>query len=70
MDDFGNTVPEVQLTERELQIARIAAKIAMAEMTNQFYAKVGKTFIERVLIVVGAIVVGIALSKGWVKFVP
>jgi hypothetical protein len=58
----------IELTEREMAIAKEAARIALQEMTDEFYRGVGKTVINRLLIVVGAIVVGIAYGKGWITF--
>jgi len=56
----------VELTEREEAIAKRAAKLAIEEMTGEFYKKVGKTVMEKALIWVGAIVVGFVIGKGWV----
>lgn len=55
-----------ELSERELLIAQKAAEIAMQKMTDEFYKQVGKTFVQKVLIFLGAIIVGWALAKGWV----
>ena len=58
----------VPLDDREEAVARRAAKIAVAELTNDFYKAVGKTVVSRVLIFIGLIVVGFASAKGWIKF--
>lgn len=59
---------QIQLTEREMAIARAAAKMAVKEMTDEFYKGVGRTVVQRALIVIGAMVVGIGLAKGWIVF--
>ena len=56
---------EIQLTDREEAIARKAAKLAIEEMSGEFYKKVGKTVIEKVLIWLGMLVVGFVIGKGW-----
>jgi hypothetical protein len=57
---------DIELTEREEAIAKRAAKLAIEEMTGEFYKKVGKTVIEKALIWLGAIVVGFVIGKGWI----
>jgi hypothetical protein len=57
---------DIELTEREEAIAKRAAKLAIEEMTGEFYKKVGKTVMEKALIWVGAIVVGFVIGKGWI----
>ena len=52
------------LTERERLIAKEAARLALDEMTDEFYKKVGKTIVEKALIWLGALVVGFVLGKG------
>ena len=37
---------EITLTDREEAIARKAAKLAIEEMSGEFYKKVGKTVVE------------------------
>jgi len=60
---------DIELTEREQAIAKEAAKIAIEELAGEFYKQVGKTVINKILIWIGAIVVGFAFGKGWiVKF--
>jgi hypothetical protein len=57
---------EIQLTERERAIAKEAAKLAIEEMSSEFYKKVGKTIVEKVFIFVGLLAVGFVAGKGWV----
>lgn len=57
---------DIQLTERERQIAKEAAKLAIEEMSSEFYKKVGKTIVEKALIWIGLFVVGLVVGKGWV----
>ena len=56
---------EIQLTERERMIAKEAAKLALEELSGEFYKKVGKTVVEKVLIWIGLLVVGFVVGKGW-----
>lgn len=58
------------LTERETLIARRAAQMAVEEMTAQFYQQVGRTVVQRVLIVIGGVALGFGLAKGWISFTP
>ena len=55
---------QLELTERERLIAKEAARIAIEELSDEFYKKVGKTFIEKILLLVGALVVGFFVGKG------
>ena len=57
---------DITLTDREEAIAKRAAKLAIEEMTGEFYKKVGKTVIEKALIWLGAIAVGFVIGKGWI----
>ena len=57
---------EITLTDREEAIARKAAKLAIEEMSGEFYKKVGKTVIEKALIWIGMLIVGFVLGKGWI----
>ena len=59
-------MPEIELTEREMLIARKAAKLAVEEMTNEIYRQVGKGVLTRLLVWVGTFVVGFAVAKGWI----
>lgn len=56
-----------QLTAREMLIAKTAAEIAVKTMTDDFYQSVGRTVINRIFIVVGAVFVGFAYGKGWLN---
>lgn len=56
---------EITLTEREEAIARKAAKLAVEEMSSEFYKRVGKTVVEKLLIWLGLLVVGFVVGKGW-----
>ena len=57
---------DIELTEREQAIAKEAAKIAIEELAGEFYKQVGKTVINKILVWVGAIVIGFAFGKGWI----
>ena len=57
---------EITLTEREEEIAKRAAKLAIEEMSGEFYKKVGKTVVEKALIWIGMLVVGFVIGKGWI----
>jgi hypothetical protein len=57
---------EIELTDRERLIAKEAAKLAIEEMSSEFYKKIGKTVVEKVLIWLGILVVGFVAGKGWV----
>ena len=57
---------DIVLTEREEAIAKKAAKLAIEEMSNEFYKKVGKTVVEKLLIWTGILVVGFVFGKGWI----
>jgi hypothetical protein len=57
---------EITLNEREEAIAKRAAKLAIEEMSGEFYKKVGKTVVEKLLIWVGILTVGFVAGKGWV----
>ena len=58
-----------ELTEHELLIAKRAAKMAIEELSNEFYQQVGRTIVIRVLTWIGMLAVaGItyALGRGWI----
>ena len=57
---------EIELTDRERAIAIEAAKLALEELSSEFYKKVGKTVVEKLLIWAGMLFVGFVLGKGWV----
>jgi len=61
---------EIELTEREMLIARKAARLAVEEMTNEIYRAVGKGVLTRIFAWVGAVVVGFMLAKGWIAWKP
>jgi hypothetical protein len=56
----------IELTERERLIAKEAARIAIEEMSSEFYKKIGKTVVEKALIWIGLFVVGLVIGKGWI----
>ena len=60
-------IAQVELTAKELVIARAAAKLAVKEMTDEFYKGVGRTVVQRMLIVIGAAAVGFGIAKGWIS---
>ena len=41
---------DIELTEREKAIAKEAAKIALDEMADEFYKKIGKTVVNKIFI--------------------
>ena len=55
---------DIELTEREKLIAKEAAKLALEELSSEFYKKVGKTVVEKVLIWVGMLFVGFVARVG------
>ena len=57
---------DITLTERERLIAKEAAKLALEELSSEFYKKVGKTVVEKALIWIGLMFVGFVLGKGWI----
>ena len=57
---------DIELTDREEAIARKAAKMALEELSGEFYKKVGKTVVEKALIWIGLVVVGFVVGKGWI----
>lgn len=59
--------PIIDLTEREKLIAQEAARLAVKQMTDNFYKEVGRSFVSRFFIVLGAAVVGYLTAKGIVK---
>lgn len=61
---------EIELTEREMLIARKAAKLAVEEMTNEIYRTVGKSVLTRIFVWVGAVTVGYAVARGWIVWKP
>jgi hypothetical protein len=57
---------EIELTERERAIAKEAAKLALEELSSEFYKRVGKTVVDKILIGLGVLAVGFVLGKGWI----
>ena len=57
---------DMDLTDRERLIAKEAAKLALEELSGEFYKKVGKTLVDKVLIWIGLLVVGFVFGKGWI----
>ena len=57
---------DLELTDRERLIAKEAAKLAIEEMSSEFYKKIGKTVVEKIFIFLGVLVVGFAFGKGWI----
>ena len=43
-----------------------AAKLALEELSGEFYKRVGKTVVEKVLIWIGMLAVGFVVGKGWI----
>jgi hypothetical protein len=61
---------EIRLTEREMTIAKVAAKIAVKEVSNEFYRQVGKSVMTRFFVWLGLLAVGFGFAKGWIIFKP
>jgi hypothetical protein len=59
-------VDNIELTERELAVAKKAAQLAVTEMADEFYKQVGKTVVTKVLIWIGIAAVAFAAGKGWI----
>ena len=57
---------DLELTDRERLIAKEAAKLALEELSGEFYKRVGKTIVEKILIWIGMLVVGYVFGKGWI----
>lgn len=58
---------DIELTDREMAVAKAAAKLAVTEMADEFYKQVGKTVITKVLIWIGIAAVAFAAGKGWIN---
>ena len=56
---------DIELTERERAIAKEAARLALEELSSEFYKKVGKTVVEKALIWIGLLAAGFVFGKGW-----
>jgi hypothetical protein len=61
-------VTEIVLTEREVAIAKHAAKLAVEEITDTFYKQVGQTVVKKWLVWIGIGFVAFATGKGWINF--
>ena len=57
---------DITLTDRERLIAKEAARLALEELSGEFYKKVGKTVVEKALIWIGMLAVGFVIGKGWI----
>lgn len=57
---------DIQLTDRERAIAKEAARLALEEMSSEFYKRVGKTVVEKLLIGIGLLAAGYVFGKGWI----
>ena len=57
---------DIELTDRERAIAKEAARLALEELSSEFYKKVGKTVVEKALIWIGLLAAGFVFGKGWV----
>lgn len=64
------TEDELHLTEREEAIARRAAEIAIEQVTERFYAQVGKSVVTKMFVWLGVATVGFGVAKGWIKWAP
>ena len=62
--------PSLHLTDREMAIAKVAAKLAVKEVSDEFYRQVGKSVITRMFIWIGLFMVGFGAAKGWIIFKP
>lgn len=58
----------IELTARELAIAEKAASIAVERIMTDFYAGVGRSIVNRLLIIIGAAAVAFAMGKGWISW--
>ena len=60
----------LHLTDREMAIAKVAAKLAVKEVSDEFYRQVGKSVVTRFFIWIGLFMVGFGAAKGWIIFKP
>lgn len=65
-DDSQPSVSMTELTEREKLIAQEAAKLAVKMVMDEFYKNVGRNFVQKFFILVGAGAVGFAIARGWI----
>lgn len=59
---------EMQLTEREMLIAKTAAKMAVKEIQDSFYKEIGKGIVTKLLVWIGLATVAFLAGKGYIKF--
>lgn len=60
MPQFIERRSNVQLTEEQIEeIAETAAKKAVEKLTHAFYKEIGKTVVEKFLLIIGVISVGV-----------
>jgi len=59
---------EMQLTEREMLIAKTAAKMAVKEIQDSFYKEIGKGVVTKLLVWIGLATVAFLAGKGYIKF--
>ena len=59
---------EMQLTEREMLIAKTAAKMAVKEILDSFYKEIGKGVVTKLLVWIGLATVAFLAGKGYIKF--
>lgn len=63
-----DTIAASELTDREMRIAKEAARIAVKEISDEFYKQVGKTVVTKLLIWIGIATVAFAAGKGWIPY--
>jgi hypothetical protein len=51
-----------------MAIAKVAAKIAVKEVSNEFYRQVGHSVVTRLLVWIGLLAFGFGMAKGWWTF--
>ncbi len=61
---------EIELTDREMAVARAAAQIAVKEIADEFYKQVGKSLVHKLLVWIGLFALGLGYAKGWITFGP
>jgi hypothetical protein len=57
-----------ELSQRELAIARVAAKMAVQQIQQEFYAEVGRNVVTKGFVIVGIVAVAFATGKGWISW--
>ena len=62
----------MSLSEREKLLVKIAAeesaRIVLTKLPDEFYKQFGKTVFQKVFIILGATLITLAYTKGWIKF--